>query len=136
MQRIGVKIVRILAAAAVGDAARHSSRSPRSCSAAGRRTTPDDRALLRAALVLYADNGINPSSFTARCVASAGSTPYALVLAGLAALQGTKHGGACERAEALLEEAGDAAGARRVVRSAPAARRAGAGLRSSALSGR
>ena len=114
VQRIGLKIVRILAAAAVG--ARPSRDETAAVLQRGWATTSAaDRALLRAALVLYADNGINPSSFTARCVASAGSTPYALVLAGLAALQGTKHGGACERAEALLEEAGDAAGARRVV---------------------
>lgn len=114
VQRIGLKIVRILAAAAVG--AKPSRGEIAEVLQGGwPAVTPADRALLRAALVLYADNGINPSSFTARCVASAGSTPYAVVLAGLAALQGTKHGGACERAEALLEEAGDAAGARRVV---------------------
>lgn len=114
VQRIGVKIIRILAAAAVGE--RPAQLEIAEVLQRGwPGTTPDDRSLLRAALVLYADNGINPSSFTARCVASAGSTPYALVLAGLAALQGTKHGGACERAEALLEEAADAAGARRVV---------------------
>jgi citrate synthase len=114
VQRIGLRIVRVLAAAAVG--ARPSRLEIAEVLQRGwPGTTREDRALLRAALVLYADNGINPSSFTARCVASAGSTPYALVLAGLAALQGTKHGGACERAEALLEEADDAAGARRVV---------------------
>lgn len=114
VQRIGLKIVRVLAAVAVG--ARPSPAETAEVLQGGWPTVSTaDRALLRAALVLYADNGINPSSFTARCVASAGSTPYAVVLAGLAALQGTKHGGACERAEALLEEAGDAAGARRVV---------------------
>jgi citrate synthase len=42
---------------------------------------------------LCADHELNVSSFTARCVASAGSHPYAVVLAGLAALEGTKHGG-------------------------------------------
>lgn len=114
VQRIGLKIVRLLSAAAVG--AKPSRSETAAVLQEGWPTAnPGDRALLRAALVLYADNGINPSSFTARCVASAGSTPYAVVLAGLAALQGTKHGGACERAEALLDEAGDAAGARRVV---------------------
>lgn len=114
VQRIGLRIVRILAAAAVG--AKPSREETAVVLQQGWPTASvADRALIRAALVLYADNGINPSSFTARCVASAGSTPYALVIAGLAALQGTKHGGACERAEALLEEAGDAAGARRVV---------------------
>lgn len=114
VQRVGARILRVLAAAAVG--AEPSRRETAEVLQRGWRSArPADRFLLRAALVLYADNGINPSSFTARCVASAGSTPYALVLAGLAALQGTKHGGACERAQALLDEAGDPGGARRVV---------------------
>jgi len=43
------------------------------------------------------------SSFTARCVASAGSNLYAVVIAGLAALQGPRHGGAGARVEAMLE---------------------------------
>jgi len=71
--------------------------------------------MLQAALILYADNGLSPSTFTARCVASAGSTPYAVVSAGLAALQGSKHGGASELAEALLHEAGNTGGATRAV---------------------
>lgn len=71
--------------------------------------------LLQAALILYADNGLSPSTFTARCVASAGSTPYAVVMAGLAALQGSKHGGASEQAESLLREAGSPGGAQRAV---------------------
>lgn len=71
--------------------------------------------LLQAALILYADNGLSPSTFTARCVASAGSTPYAVVAAGMAALEGSKHSGAAERAEALLQEAGTPAGAARAV---------------------
>jgi citrate synthase len=58
--------------------------------------------LIRAALILCADHELNVSSFTARCVASAGSHPYAVVIAGLAALEGTKHGGASARAEAML----------------------------------
>jgi citrate synthase len=60
--------------------------------------------LLNTALILCADHELNVSSFTARCVASAGSTPYAVVMAGLAALQGTRHGGYTERVEALLQE--------------------------------
>ncbi len=65
------------------------------------------------ALVLCADHELNVSSFTARCVASAGATPYGVVQAGLAALQGSKHGGHTERVEALLREA--AAGAETAV---------------------
>jgi citrate synthase len=44
------------------------------------------------------------SAFTARCVASADSNPYAVVVAGLAALEGPKHGGATERVADLFEE--------------------------------
>jgi citrate synthase len=43
------------------------------------------------------------SSFTARCVASAGSHPYAVVSAGLSALEGPKHGGAGARVDAMLD---------------------------------
>ena len=59
--------------------------------------------LLRSALILCADHELNVSSFTARCVASAGSNPYAVVIAGLAALEGTRHGGASARIESMLE---------------------------------
>ena len=61
-------------------------------------------SILRAALILCADHELNVSAFTARCVASAGSNPYAVVSAGLAALEGPKHGGATERVEVLFEE--------------------------------
>ena len=59
--------------------------------------------VLRAVLVLCADHELNVSSFTARCVASAGSHPYAVVIAALAALEGPKHGGAGARVEAMLQ---------------------------------
>jgi citrate synthase len=62
--------------------------------------------LLSAALILCADHELNVSSFTARCVASAGSPPYAVVSGGLAALQGGKHGGMSASVEALFQEAG------------------------------
>jgi citrate synthase len=60
--------------------------------------------LIRAALIVCADHELNVSAFTARCVASAGSNPYSVVVAGLAALEGTKHGGATARVEALFDE--------------------------------
>ena len=67
--------------------------------------------LISAALVLCADHELNVSSFTARCAASAGATPYAVVAAGLAALTGVKHGGHGERVEAFLREVGAQRGA-------------------------
>jgi citrate synthase len=65
---------------------------------------PAAASLLRAALVLCADHELNVSAFTARCVASANATPYAVVIAGLAALQGAKHGGYTDQVEAFLSE--------------------------------
>jgi citrate synthase len=66
----------------------------------------DERAvaLITAALILCADQELNVTSFTARCVASAGSTPYAVICSGLSALQGVKHAGQIERIEAFLRE--------------------------------
>jgi citrate synthase len=60
--------------------------------------------LIRAALILCADHELNVSAFTARCIASASSNPYAAVLGGLAALEGAKHGGATARVEALFDD--------------------------------
>jgi citrate synthase len=67
---------------------------------------PSAARLLSAALILCADHELHASAFTARCVASAGSTPYAVVTAGLAALQGVKHGVFIQQMEAFLEEVG------------------------------
>jgi len=60
--------------------------------------------LLNAALIVMADHELNISSFTARCAASAGATPYMVAMAGLSALQGVKHGGSVSKTEALLNE--------------------------------
>ena len=103
VQRAGLRIVRLLAATAARRSpsdepiARVLQRgwAPRAASA---------RPLLEMALVLCADHELNPSTFTARCVASARSTPYAVVAGGLATLQGALHGGTCERIEALFDE--------------------------------
>ena len=60
--------------------------------------------LIRRCLVLIADHELNPSTFVARCVASTGATPYAVVAAALSALSGRFHGGETARAEGLLRE--------------------------------
>src|SRR5205807_1522582 len=60
--------------------------------------------LIRRGLVLLADHELNASTFVARCVASTGATPYAVVSGALAALSGRRHGGASASAEALLHE--------------------------------
>ncbi|MEP7357593.1 MAG: citrate synthase family protein [Anaerolineales bacterium] len=76
---------------------------------------PDALPIIEAALILCADHELNVSAFTARCVASAGGTPYGVVLAALAALQGHRHGGAVGRAAALLDEVGSPARASAVL---------------------
>ena len=60
--------------------------------------------LLNAALILSADHELNVSTFTVRCVASAGAPLYAAIAAGLAAMQGARHGGATLQIEAVLAE--------------------------------
>jgi citrate synthase len=60
---------------------------------------------LNQTLVLCADHELNVSAFTARCVASGEATLYSVILAGLSALQGAKHGGYSARVEALFREA-------------------------------
>jgi citrate synthase len=76
-----------------------------------RRWAPRTRAardLIRAALILCADHELNVSAFVARCVASAGSNPYAVVTAGLSTIEGNKHGGMTARIERMLDELRDA----------------------------
>jgi citrate synthase len=65
---------------------------------------PHAAELLRAALIVCADHELNVSSFTARCVASSGANPYSVVVAGLAAIEGPKHGGMSARVETMFEE--------------------------------
>jgi citrate synthase len=62
--------------------------------------------LLNTALVLCADHELNVSAFAVRVAASAGSSPYDAVLAGLCALRGTRHGGQTDLVEQLLDESG------------------------------
>lgn len=72
---------------------------------------PHIAGLINQALIAVADHELNASSFTARVIASADATLYAVVVGGLSALQGKKHGGSTEQAAALLrsiEQPGDA----------------------------
>ncbi len=60
--------------------------------------------LFNAALILCADHELNASAFTARVVASVEANLYLVVTAGLAALQGFKHGGNTLLVEGLFQE--------------------------------
>lgn len=61
--------------------------------------------LIDSALILVADHELNISSFTARCAASAGCSPYAAVAAATYAFFGRRHGGSTGRIRTLLGEA-------------------------------
>ena len=65
-------------------------------------------SVLNQALVLAADHELNASTFAARVAASTGADIYACIIAALATLSGPRHGGAADRVDALLEEAGAA----------------------------
>jgi citrate synthase len=102
----GARILRLVTRAATDAPSSDgtSTLSPTTDVALGRawRVSARGADILRTALVLCADHELNVSSFTARCVASAGSHPYAVVTAALGALEGPKHGGASARVEAML----------------------------------
>jgi len=70
---------------------------------------------LRTALILCADHELNVSAFTARCIASARATPYAVVLGALAALGGRIHGGVSADVETLFRDAEEMRDCRKVV---------------------
>ena len=105
--RTGARLLRLLAATTVGGRSAEIGVG-RTLQQSWAPDEPQAATLLNAALVLCADHELNVSSFTARCVASAGATPYAATIAGLCALSGVKHGGNTERVEAFLKEVGAA----------------------------
>ena len=118
--RTGARIIRLLTlVAATDDGGSRSDTCDSSIAGKLQRAWapeyPESRELLDMALVLLADHDLNVSSFTARCVASAGATPHAVVIAGLTALQGYRHGGSSERVAPMLSEAVETSDARTVV---------------------
>ena len=68
---------------------------------------PEQPDVLRTALVLLADHGLAASTMAARVAASARAHPYAVVSAGLGALDGPVHGTASTAAHRFLAEALD-----------------------------
>ena len=115
--RAGARILRLLAFATTGNELGAEDTVARALHRSWVPKQARSPALLDRALILCADHELNVSSFTARCVASAGATPYAVVVAGLAALGGVKHGGNTERVEAFLAEARAVGGARKTIAS-------------------
>jgi citrate synthase len=109
--RTGARILRLMTEVAAGESV------PGLTGTLQRGWSPDNPGagdLLDSTLVFCVDHELPVSTFAARCVASSEAAPYAVVLAGLAALGGVKHGGEIELVEAFLREV-DAAGDARAV---------------------
>ena len=60
--------------------------------------------LISTALILIADHELNASSFTGRIVASTGATLYQVIIAGLSALSGFRHGGSIFKLDLMVNE--------------------------------
>ncbi|MEW5928872.1 MAG: citrate/2-methylcitrate synthase [Gemmatimonadota bacterium] len=113
--RTGARVLRRLVAVAAGGTGGEAASLSAALGAAWAPGRPEAEPLIRAALVLLADHELNVASFTARCVASAGSTLHAAVSAGIGAMHGVHHARHVERVEALFAEAGDPRAAREVL---------------------
>jgi citrate synthase len=109
MLETGVRILRLLTAAVTGEAV--SAASVHEQLAAAWHVPARLATLLRAALVLSADHEFNASAFAARVVASTGANLYGSTTAGLAAINGPRHGGLTRRVAGLLDEIAKAADA-------------------------
>jgi citrate synthase len=108
MLETGVRVLRLLTAAVTAQPA--SALPVHEQLARAWRVPAEHAPLLRAALVLSADHEFNASAFAARVVASTGANLYGAIMAGLAALNGPRHGGLTRRVAVLfddLETAGD-----------------------------
>ncbi len=102
MLETGVRVLRLLTAAVT---ARPLSTLPvHEQLAVAWRVPPDRVPVLRAVLVLLADHEFNASAFAARVVASTGANLYGAIMAGLAALNGPRHGGATRRVAAMFDD--------------------------------
>ena len=102
MLETGVRVLRLLTAAVT--ARPLSPLRVHEQLAAAWKVPTEQAPMLRAALVLSADHEFNASAFAARVVASTGANLYGATTAGLAALNGPRHGGLTRRVAALFEE--------------------------------
>ncbi len=102
VQRTGLRMIALMAT--MTGAVLKPKQTLAQALAAGWHCKPEHVNLINTALVLCADHELNASAFTARCAASTGASPYQAALAGLAALQGPKHGGHTARVAALWDE--------------------------------
>jgi Citrate synthase len=74
--------------------------------AMGRKPSDVESKMLDTALILHADHGMNASTFACMLTISTLSDMYSAVTSAISALKGPLHGGANERALALIEKVG------------------------------
>ena len=72
----------------------------------GRKPDTVEAKMLDTALILHADHGMNASTFSAMLTISTLSDMYSAITAAISTLKGPLHGGANERALALIQEIG------------------------------
>lgn len=112
ISRTGARILTQLVATAAGRAP--AGRAAHDTIAQGW-GAPEAADLIRRALVVMADHELAASTYAVRVAASTGASPWRAVTAGLACLDGPRHGGAGERAAALLASVTAPSDAERVI---------------------
>ena len=81
----------------------------------GRKPSEVESKMLDTALILHADHGMNASTFACMLTISTLSDMYSAVTSAISALKGPLHGGANERALALIEKVGKPENAQKVI---------------------
>ncbi len=81
----------------------------------GRKPSTVEAKMMDAALILHADHGMNASTFASMLTISTLSDMYSAITSGICALKGPLHGGANERALALIQRVGTPENAEKVI---------------------
>ena len=81
----------------------------------GRKPTTVEAKMVDAALVLHADHGMNASTFSSMLTISTLSDMYSAITSAISTLKGPLHGGANERALALIQKVGTPSNAEKVI---------------------
>lgn len=81
----------------------------------GRKPSTVEAKMVDAALILHADHGMNASTFSSMLTISTLSDMYSAITSAISTLKGPLHGGANERALALIQRVGTPANADKVI---------------------
>jgi citrate synthase len=110
----GARILNLMTAVATG-LTNSSGSLARSLQQAWAPGSPAAAGLFNAILIMNANHELSVSTFTARCVASAGAPLYSATMAALCAAQGSKTGAQAERVRVLFDEVQEAGNARAAI---------------------